>query len=121
MKKGCFFLVIGGLTFTIGVGSYLYQKYSPEIKKYGKEKLMEIGQNSLEHRINELKFSDYKDSVKVLFSREVAKFKELDVENKISEELNSFIKKFNDFSKDGIIDSLEFYTLKKITQDERSK
>lgn len=111
MKKGCFFSVIIFLTIAIGIGFYLYKKYSPQIKDFSKRKLVEISSNEINNKISELKNSIYKDSLKIYFEDQIEILKNADFNETINEfgRISEQIKFSLD---DGVIDSTEFLILK---------
>lgn len=121
MKKGCFFSVIIFLTIAIGIGFYLYKKYSPHIKDFSKKKLIEISSNEINEKINELRDSFYKDSLKIYFEDQIEILKNADFDETINEfgKISEQIKFAID---DGVIDSTEFLILKNMAlKNERSK
>ena len=114
MKKGCFFGGIIFLTIAIGVGFYLYKKYFPEIKSYGKEKLVELSMREIDKKIDMIYDNNYKDSLKVLISNQIDKLRNNNFEDP-KEEFGKIIRQVQYFIKDGEIDSTEFVALKNMT------
>jgi hypothetical protein len=111
MKKGCFFSAIIFLTVAIGIGFYLFKKYYPEIKSYGKEKILELSSNELNEKIDKLQKNGYEDSLRAFIKRETGKLKKENFE----ESMNNFgdiMKRIKVLMKDDIIDSADFNELK---------
>ena len=111
MKKGCFFSVIIFLTIAVGIGFYLYKKYSPQIKDFSKRKLVEISNNEINDKIRELKESIYKDSLKIYFKEQIERLKNTDFNETINE-FGRISEQIKFSAEDGIIDSTEFIILK---------
>ena len=121
MKKGCFFGGIIFLTIAIGIGFYLYKRYFPEIKSFGKEKLVELTMKEIDKKIDGILENKYKDSLKIYISDQIDKLKENDFEDP-KEEFGKIINQVQYFIKDGEIDSIEFTALKNMTiKNERPK
>ena len=121
MKKGCFFGGIIFLTIAIGIGFYLYKRYFPEIKSYGKEKLVEFSMKEIDKKIDGINETKYKDSLKVFINNQINKLKENDFEDP-REEFGRIINQVQYFIKDGEIDSVEFVALKNMAiKNERPK
>ncbi len=121
MKKGCFIVTIFLLTVVIGSGIYFYRKYGYKMENFGKEKIMDITLNKLNEKFDELEKNIYSDSIKIYIKNIT---KELRKQN-FDLAMHNF-QSIIDFTRiiigDGKIDSLEFYSLKKIKiENERPK
>jgi len=119
MKKGCFFSAIIFLTISVGVGFYLFKKYYPEIKNYGKEKVIELSSNELNEKIDKLRKNGYQDSLRIFIKREAENLKK----EKLEESMDKFgdvMKHIEILMKDNLIDSADFNELKNMVKaDER--
>ena len=111
MKKGCFLSTIIFLTVAVGIGFYLFKRYSPEIKEYGKRKIMELGIKQVNEKIDSLKNSEYKDSLKIYFDKQFEIIKQNKKEDSM-EQFGNLVGQFKIFSQDKVIDSVEFLALK---------
>ncbi len=116
MKKGCFFGTIIFLTLAIGIGFYLYKKYFPEIKSYGKKKIVELSINEVNKKVAEIKNSPYKDSLKIYLKNRVEKYAASGYKDSLHE-FGRMIDQVKDFIKDGEIDSVEFNVLKSMVKE----
>lgn len=121
MKKGCFLSVIILLTIIIGSIIYIIRKYGDRIEDYGKEKIMEITIKKMNEKFDKLKSTKYRDSLKIFLSNKAENLKKL----KFEDAFNNFqviIDQTKIYIDDGIIDSTEFSSLKKLAiENERSK
>ena len=121
MKKGCFLSSITILTILIMLGIYFYRNNKVFLKQFGKEKLIGFLSNKVEDEISKLKDNSFKDSIKVLFKKELTGFKE----SGFNRDLNNFgaiVDRLEKYSNDHIIDSTEYAKLKiMVASDEESK
>jgi hypothetical protein len=121
MKKGCFFSAIIFLTVTVGISFYLFKKYYPEIKNFGKEKIFEAGLKDLDEKIDKLQKNRYDDSLRVFIKNEVNSLKKKDFEDSM-EKFGDVIKHVKIMMKDSVIDSIDFAELKTMAdRNERPK
>jgi hypothetical protein len=121
MKKGCFFSAIIFLTVTVGIGFYLFKKYYPEIKDFGKEKIFEAGLKDLDEKIDELQKNRYDDSLRVFIKNEVNNLKKKDFEDSM-DKFGDVMKRIKIMMKDSVIDSIDFAELKNMAdKNERPK
>jgi len=121
MKKGCFFSTIIFLTVTVGISFYLFKKYYPEIKNFGKEKIFEAGLKDLDEKIDKLQKNRYDDSLRVFIKNEVNSLKKKDFEDSM-EKFGDVIKHVKIMMKDSVIDSIDFAELKTMAdRNERPK
>lgn len=119
MKKGCFFSGIIFLTITIGIGFYLYKRYSPDIKNFGKEKILQMSINEFDEKIDKLADSKYKDSLKIYLNNQAEKIRKYDFD-KAMNKFGNIMDQVKFFIHDNQIDSVEFSALKNLAiKDER--
>lgn len=121
MKKGCFFSAIIFLTVTVGISFYLFKKYYPEIKDFGKEKIFEVGLKDLDEKIDKLQKNRYDDSLRVFIKNELNNLKKKDFEDSM-EKFGDVMKRIKTMMKDSVIDSIDFAELKNMAdKNERPK
>ena len=121
MKKGCFLSTIIFLTIAIGIGFYLFKRYGPDIKQYGKNKLVDLAVKQVNERINYLKNPEYKDSLRIYFDKQFELIRNSKQEDSY-EKFGNLVGQFKIFCQDSLIDSVEYLALKNIAViDERSK
>lgn len=112
MKKGCFFSTIIFLTIAIGIGFYLFKKYSPEIKNYGREKIIQLGMKNIIEKIDKLNKTVYQDSLKIYLNNQMVTLRKGNY-NKMRN-FDDILRQVKLFIEDGKIDSVEYRTLKKM-------
>ena len=108
MKKGCFLSSVFILTILIGSGLYLYKKYGDKIIPYSKERIIDYSFNELNKKVDEIDYSEYKDSLKSFIDKKRLLFNE-----NITGEYAEMFTKIKYYINDGKIDSTEFVELKK--------
>lgn len=119
MKKGCFFSGIIFLTFAIGIGFYLYKRYLPDIKNFGKEKILRLTLNEIDEKIDKLSETKYKDSLKVYLNNQAENIRKYDFD-KAMNKFGNIIDQVKIFIHDNKIDSVELSALKNLViKDER--
>ena len=111
MKKSCFFSVIISITLIIGIGLYLLKRYSPEIKKFGKDKIIQMSLKDLNEKIDKLQTSNYNDSLKLFLRTQVKAVEDSSFKESMNR-FSSLSQQVKYFIKDGSIDSVEFKALK---------
>jgi len=111
MKRGCFFSSIIILTIVIGIGFYLYKRYLPQIKEFGKEKVIKASFKDINEKITALDDSQYKDSLKVFLSEQEVIIKKKDFDD-VMHNFSNIMKQVDFFIEDKSIDSVEFTALK---------
>lgn len=110
MKKGCFLSAIFVLTILIGSGLYLYKKYGDEIIPFSKEKIIDYSFKELNKKVDEIEYSEYKDSLKLFINEKRLLFNE-----NAADKYAEMFTKIKYYINDGKIDSTEFVELKKYT------
>lgn len=121
MKKGCFFSSVIFVTIVIGLGIYLFRKYSPQIKDFGKEKIVQMTIEEIDKKIDEVEYSVYRDSLKIFLKDQSKKISKYDFEDAMGK-FGNIAEQIRFFIKDKKIDSIEFTALKNMAiKDEGSK
>jgi hypothetical protein len=121
MKKGCFLTAIVWLTISIGIGFYIVKNYGSDIILFGKEKLVELAENSLLNEIEDIDANAYKDSLNIYVEEYITSLKETNTDEAL-ESAEDFIETVASYLNDNLIDSTEFDQIKKvIKENERSK
>ena len=113
MKKGCFLSAIVIFTFTIGVVFYIIENYGDKFTDYGKEKLFQLAEESIEENIDKLQESSYQDSLRFIVSEYIENIDKEDFEDAM-EKVSIFFKEIDSYIEDQQIDSLEFDILKNL-------
>jgi vacuolar-type H+-ATPase subunit E/Vma4 len=109
------------LTVVVAVGIYLFRNDGELFKKVSKEKILEFAYNKLEEKIDLLKSSPMKDSVKTLVTKEFNNLKNEKFDTAMNK-FGQFADLIKSFSIDEKIDSTEFNELKTLVlYHERSK
>jgi len=120
MKRGCFFSGIITITFIIGVGFYIVENYGDAIIDFGKERILQLAFNKINDKIDNLDYSQYRDSLDVMVNSFVEDLKTESFDDAL-DQASDFIDNINYYIKDNVIDSLEVDKIKEELYERYSK
>ena len=121
MKKGCFISAV--VVFTILVGAVVYfVKYKKDFfKNFSKEKIIRVAVNEFDKKLNDVKSSVYRDSMKIAVHNFLEESKKVNFDSAITR-LQNVMDEARFLYHDGIVDSTDYNHIKLIlNRYERSK
>ena len=113
MKKGCFLSAVVIITFTTGVVFYIIENHGDKFADFGKEKLIQLAEESVEKNIDKLEESRYQDSLRFIISDYIENLDEDDFDEAV-QKVSDFFNEIDTYIEDNEIDSVEFGILKNI-------
>ena len=121
MKKGCFISAV--VVFTILVGTVVYfVKYKKDFfKNFSKDKIIDVAVDEFDKKLNNVKTSVYRDSMKIAVHNFLNESKKYDFDSVVTR-LQGVMDEARFLYHDGIVDSADFYHLEQtIKHYERSE
>lgn len=113
MKKGCFLTVIVLFTVIVGVVFYIVKYKGNFLKEYSKNKVLDVAVGEFDKKMNEVKTSVYKDSMKIAVHNFFADTKKYQFDTAMKK-VQDVMDESKYLYRDGIVDSSDFSQLKKI-------
>jgi len=107
MKKGCFLTVIISLTILLMGIFYLVRYHGEELIEFGKEKLIQITQNNIVSKIEDLEKNEFTDSLNIVVEQYFKDIEKLDIKKEL-ERIEEFSDNIEVIFMDSRIDSAEF-------------
>lgn len=107
MKKGCFLTVIISLTILLIGIFYLVRYHGEELIEFGKEQLIQITQNNIISKIEDLEKNEFTDSLNIVVKQYFKDIKKLDIKKEL-ERIEEFSDNIEVIFMDSRIDSAEF-------------
>ena len=115
MKKGCFVASIVVFTLLVGAAVYLIRYKKDYFKEFAKEKIINIALNEFHDKMEKVKPSEYKDSLRVRLDAFVDKTKNLPFDQAMKQ-VQDVLNETKFFIQNKQIDSIDYSQFKQILE-----